>query len=61
MKIKITIETSNRAFEEQVRAEAARILRDLAESLDSGEYLDSETKLPAIDNNGNIVGYLTVE
>ena len=60
MQAKITVKMDNAAFENRTRAELARILRALAESLDYGETLNEETKLPLHDSNGNNVGYLTI-
>jgi len=59
--IKITINTDNAAFEGQTRAETARILRKLADTLDYSGRLDDDTKLPLFDANGNKVGFLTVK
>jgi hypothetical protein len=57
MKIKIDIDTSNAAFaDENGGAEAARILRDLADRLEgSGVLARSDTKFLR-DVNGNTVG-----
>lgn len=60
MKIKIQIDTSNAAFaDDNGGAEAARILRDLAERLEgSGTLARSDTK-QLHDTNGNKVGTYT--
>ena len=51
--ITITIKTDNDAFEDGNRpTEVARILRDLADSLDGNEYLPVNIR----DVNGNHVG-----
>ncbi len=57
MKIKIDIDTSNAAFDDDNGgAEAARILRDLADRLEgSGVLARSDTKILR-DVNGNTVG-----
>lgn len=53
--IKIKIDTSNAAFEDNgVEAEIARILRRLADKAESStEYLDGTSLM---DSNGNTVG-----
>jgi hypothetical protein len=57
MKIKIDINTANAAFDgDNAGAEAARILRDLADRLEgSGTLARSDTKFLR-DINGNTVG-----
>lgn len=60
--VTIKIKTDNAAFEGRTRAELAEILRKLADNLDYGEFpLADDVKFPAIDHNGNTVGYLTVK
>lgn len=61
MDITIKINTDNAAFEGRTRAETAYILRKLAEYLDYGSVLNEDVRLPAVDCNGNTVGYLTVK
>lgn len=50
---KLTIKTANAAFEDSASTEVARILRDLAEYLDSSGAPDEGT---VRDTNGNTVG-----
>lgn len=57
-KIKIEIETGNAAFAEDRGAEAARILRKLADSLDMGQWLTLPSSL--IDINGNRTGSVEI-
>jgi len=63
MNVTITIRTDNAAFEGRTRAEIADILRKIAKSLDygDGDILNEDTRLPAVDCNGNTVGFLTVK
>lgn len=49
--MKISIETDNAAFEDNWREETARILRKLADTLETGWSPDSVK-----DSNGNTVG-----
>lgn len=55
MKLKITIDLDNAAFEPASGTEAARILRALAERLD-GDNLRAKDLRPLRDLNGNRVG-----
>ena len=62
MNIKITINTDNAAFFEQGRtAETINILRGLIANLKSGLLIQLDNRIPLLDSNGNIVGYLTVK
>jgi hypothetical protein len=54
-KIEITIETVNAAFEENDNAEVARILRELADKLESGQNPERLR-----DINGNNVGTVII-
>lgn len=56
MKLKITIEMDNAAFEENNGTEAARILRTFADEIDGGNYPVSGIIKPLRDVNGNQVG-----
>jgi hypothetical protein len=58
MKINITIECNNAAFENTPEVETARILRELARKV---EQLGLNDNIPLIDMNGNKVGKLEVE
>jgi hypothetical protein len=58
MKINITIECNNAAFENAPEVETARILRELARKV---EQLGLNDNIPIIDMNGNKVGKLEVE
>lgn len=55
--ITLKIQTDNAAFEDNPEYEVARILHALAESVESYGLVD----LPAMDFNGNKVGWLRVE
>ena len=58
MKLVIEIEMNNAAFEEEDgRTEAARILRLLAEDLETG----SRTRMGLYDINGNTVGTARID
>jgi len=57
MKIKITIETENAAFEDYGKGpEAARILRQLAEDIDFSDMLAAGDVRRLRDANGNTCG-----
>lgn len=59
MKITITIETGNAAFDDAPMGETARILREMADRL---EHEGPPNKFYSCrDYNGNIVGRVTVE
>ncbi len=51
----LKIKTKNAAFENDKHAECARILRDLADKLESGNNF-----CIALDYNGNLVGNLNI-
>lgn len=55
MKLSLSLNTSNAAFEAQSGTETARILRELADKLDGGDILPGES-IPLRDYNGNTVG-----
>ena len=55
MKLSINIRTENAAFEDNAGQECARILRELADSLDGFASLD-EFDAKLMDLNGNTVG-----
>ena len=57
--ITINIETTNEIFFEQGEQELARILRKLADGIESGEIDEQGTTIH--DLNGNQVGTLTTE
>jgi hypothetical protein len=59
MKLKITIEMDNAAFEDAPATEAARILRGLANDIEDGVIVGDNYRLG--DINGNKVGAATVE
>jgi hypothetical protein len=56
--IKISIDTDNAAFDEYPVTETARILRKLANDLESGNAIDNAFSLR--DVNGNVVGKVTI-
>jgi uncharacterized protein YuzE len=58
MKITITINTENAAFEYNTEAEVATILRQIVEKIAKGEDVDGEK---TIDSNGNVVGQVSIE
>lgn len=58
MKAELTINMDNAAFENP--SELARILRELADKIESNEGVSSGDKLVARDINGNTVGTLTI-
>lgn len=60
MKLRIAIEMNNAAFEEGRGAEAARILRDLADRLED-DGVQAGTHIPLYDINGNRVGNARTE
>lgn len=51
---KLELETGNAAFDDCPITEAARILRDIADNLESGSQIGGG---PARDANGNRVGW----
>lgn len=55
MKLKISIDMENAAFEDCNGNEVARILKQLAERLEC-EALDTDYNMPLGDLNGNCVG-----
>lgn len=57
-RVTITLETGNAAFEDAPATEIARILRDLADLIESGMGTD---ETPLRDINGNRVGVCTIE
>lgn len=58
MGLKIEFETDNAAFDDAPEIEAARILRDLADKLEShGHYLSMNVR----DVNGNTIGRIEFE
>lgn len=57
-RITIEIETGGAAFDDGAGAEAARILRKLAQRLESGDVLAGAGRL--FDLNGNACGRVTV-
>ncbi len=60
MQLKIRISMDNAAFEGCNGAEAARILRSVAETIEDVELSERST-LALADVNGNVVGRLAVE
>ncbi len=59
MKIKITIDTNNAAFEDcGTGPEVARILKQLAEDLDFCDCIGPGQEIPLRDCNGNTCGLL---
>ena len=56
MKLKITIQLQNAAFNPDAGTEVARILRDLAESWSGRRWAVVGSKCSLRDVNGNIVG-----
>ena len=57
--ITININTTNQIFVEQGEQELARILRDLADGIESGAIDEQGAMIH--DLNGNLVGTLTIE
>jgi hypothetical protein len=55
----ITLNTDNEAFETHAEYEVARILRELADRIESGDIDDDGASIH--DVNGNTIGQLTVE
>lgn len=58
MKITITIDTNNAAFEDNTEAEVARILKKIVEKIANGEDVDGKK---TIDFNGNVVGQVSID
>lgn len=58
--VRIKFTTDNAAFEGNPNAEAARILRDLADRLERREW-ESGGFMTCRDVNGNTVGHLTID
>lgn len=57
MELRLSIDTSNAAFDGDDRGlELARILRDLADKLEAGDFGPTYTAAPLRDINGNRVG-----
>jgi len=56
----LRIETGNSAFEPDPSPEVARILRELAKSIETNG-LDVGTRVRLMDVNGNTVGHATLE
>lgn len=59
MKLEVTMDMGNAAFEDQPASEAARILRDLADRLEDGGEVGAVLRL--CDYNGNQVGQAVVK
>lgn len=54
--IRLTLNTGNAAFEDDIHSEVARILRDA-----STKYVEGQTDFPLRDINGNTVGKLSTD
>jgi len=66
LKITISFETGNAAFDDCPHGEIARILRNIArgfsdQSLLSFHGVAAETKTPVRDPNGNTIGQLSIK
>jgi hypothetical protein len=59
MKLTITMDMDNAAFEDGPGSEAARILRTLAQKID-GVDLEIDDRVALLDVNGNRVGSMNV-
>lgn len=60
MKLKVTIEMDNAAFEDQAGSECARILRDVADKLEGRDMVSTGELFTTRDYNGNRVGEVKV-
>lgn len=60
MKITITINTDNAAFEDESGSEVARILRELCNEIEGRDILGNDDGTNLRDINGNRVGVMEV-